>query len=194
MEPVRTQHPQLLYEAKVLRHLRGGTGIPEIHWFGTEGDQNIMVMDLLGPSLEDLFNYCSRKLSLKTVLMVGEQMINRVEYAHSKCFLHRDIKPDNFLMGVNRKSHQAGASCVCTYMYVQMRVWVYTCLYIIYVCTWIYACIQTHAFNMKNAPDFRRNIFLLCFFRVHASVLLRQMYAILPFPCVRRCKYTSIYL
>jgi casein kinase 1 len=109
MEPVRTQHPQLLYEAKVLRHLRGGTGIPEIHWFGTEGDQNIMVMDLLGPSLEDLFNYCGRKLSLKTVLMVGEQMINRVEYAHSKCFLHRDIKPDNFLMGVNRKSHQAGA-------------------------------------------------------------------------------------
>jgi len=106
MEPVRTQHPQLLYEAKVLRHLRGGVGIPEILWVGTESDSNIMVLDLLGPSLEDLFNYCSRRFSLKTVLMVGEQMLTRVEYVHTKCFLHRDIKPDNFLMGVNRKSHQ----------------------------------------------------------------------------------------
>lgn len=115
MEPVRSQHPQLLYEAKVLRHLRGGVGIPEILWVGTESDSNIMVLDLLGPSLEDLFNYCSRRFSLKTVLMVGEQMLTRVEYVHSKCFLHRDIKPDNFLMGVNRKSHQVSciASCLC---------------------------------------------------------------------------------
>lgn len=106
IEPVRTQHPQLLYEAKVLRHLRGGVGIPEILWVGTEAESNIMAIDLLGPSLEDLFNYCNRRFSLKTVLMVGEQMLTRIEYVHSKCFLHRDVKPDNFLMGTNRKSHQ----------------------------------------------------------------------------------------
>mmetsp|Transcript_29071 Transcript_29071/g.69921 ORF Transcript_29071/g.69921 Transcript_29071/m.69921 type:complete len:369 (+) Transcript_29071:203-1309(+) len=106
IEPVRTQHPQLLYEAKVLRHLRGGVGIPEILWVGTEAESNIMAIDLLGPSLEDLFNYCNRRFSLKTVLMVGEQMLTRIEYVHSKCFLHRDVKPDNFLMGINRKSHQ----------------------------------------------------------------------------------------
>lgn len=82
IEPVRTQHPQLLYEAKVLRHLRGGVGIPEILWVGTESDSNIMAIDLLGPSLEDLFNYCNRRFSLKTVLMVGEQMLTRIEYVH----------------------------------------------------------------------------------------------------------------
>lgn len=50
-------------------------GIPNIKWFGVEGDYNVLVMDLLGPSLEDLFTFCSRKLSLKTVLMLADQMV-----------------------------------------------------------------------------------------------------------------------
>ncbi|KAA3486136.1 casein kinase I-like [Gossypium australe] len=81
-------------------------GIPNVRWFGVEGDYNVMVMDLLGPSLEDLFNFCSRKLSLKSVLMLADQMINRVEFVHSKSFLHRDIKPDNFIMGLGRRANQ----------------------------------------------------------------------------------------
>ncbi|KAG2398625.1 casein kinase 1-like protein 1 [Vigna umbellata] len=106
LENVKTKHPQLLYESKLYRVLQGGTGIPDIRWFGVEGDYNVLVMDLLGPSLEDLFNFCSRKLSLKTVLMLADQMINRVEFVHCKSFLHRDIKPDNFLMGLGRRANQ----------------------------------------------------------------------------------------
>ncbi|KAE8656242.1 Casein kinase I isoform delta [Hibiscus syriacus] len=97
-ENVKTKHPQLLYESKLYKILQGGTGIPNVRWSGIEGDYNALVMDLLGPSLEDLFNFCSQKLSLKT--------FNRVEYAHSKSILHRDIKPDNFLMGLGGRANQ----------------------------------------------------------------------------------------
>nr|GEW98302.1 casein kinase I-like [Tanacetum cinerariifolium] len=106
LEPTKTKHPQLHYESKIYMLLQGGTGVPNLKWFGVEGEYNVMVIDLLGPSLEDLFNYCNRKFSLKTVLMLADQLINRVEYMHARSFLHRDLKPDNFLMGLGRKANQ----------------------------------------------------------------------------------------
>ncbi|KAL4560058.1 hypothetical protein LXL04_032206 [Taraxacum kok-saghyz] len=109
LENIKTKHPQLLYESKLYKILQGGTGIPNVRWFGVEGDYNVLVLDLLGPSLEDLFNFCNRKLSLKTVLMLADQMINRVEFVHCKSFLHRDLKPDNFLMGLGRRANQVYA-------------------------------------------------------------------------------------
>lgn len=104
IENRKTKHPQLLFEAKVYNFLQGGSGIAKINWSGVDGDDNVLVLDLLGPSLEDLFVYCRRKFSLKTVLMLADQMITKIEYVHSKGFLHRDVKPDNFLMGLGRKA------------------------------------------------------------------------------------------
>ncbi|CAK0902224.1 unnamed protein product [Prorocentrum cordatum] len=97
LESIKSTHPQLPHESRVYRILAGGVGVPNLHWYGVEGDYNVIGIDLLGPSLEDLFSFCNRKFSLKTVLMLADQMINRVEYVHAKNFIHRDIKPDNCL-------------------------------------------------------------------------------------------------
>jgi serine/threonine protein kinase len=97
--------PQLLIESKIYRILQGGSGIPRILWFGSELNFNILVLELLGPSLEDLFTYCRRKFSLKTVLMLFDQLLRRIEFIHSNHLLHRDVKPDNFLLGIGKKSH-----------------------------------------------------------------------------------------
>jgi casein kinase 1 len=107
LESVWSKHPQLSYEYKLYTILLSMTnstalGIPRVHWFGREGDYFVLVMDLLGSSLEDLFNHCGRKFSLKTTLMLADQLIARIGYVHSRNFIHRDIKPDNFVIGRNK--------------------------------------------------------------------------------------------
>ncbi|CAN8237395.1 unnamed protein product [Cochlearia groenlandica] len=103
LESTKTPYPQLPYESRIYRILQGGTGIPNMRWYGVDGGYNVLAMDLLGPSLENQFNCCNRRFTLKTVLMLADQMMNRIEFIHSRSFLHRDIKPDNFLVGSNNR-------------------------------------------------------------------------------------------
>lgn len=103
--PVSEGRHMLQSEAETLSALAGGAGMPRLLWFGEEADYYVLVTELLGPSLEDLHHYCYEPLSLKTVLQIADQAIARVQYIHSKGFLHRDMKPENFLMGTGRQGN-----------------------------------------------------------------------------------------
>ncbi|KAK7220568.1 hypothetical protein V2G26_008571 [Clonostachys chloroleuca] len=98
-EPRKSDAPQLRDEYRTYKILVGCPGIPNVYYFGQEGLHNILVIDLLGPSLEDLFDHCGRRFSIKTVVMVAKQMLSRVQTIHEKHLIYRDIKPDNFLIG-----------------------------------------------------------------------------------------------
>ncbi|GJJ06872.1 hypothetical protein Clacol_001068 [Clathrus columnatus] len=93
-------HVVLSYEAAIYAQLKGVSGLPRVHWHGPQrGGQYIMVMDKLGPTLAHLKNFCRGRFSLKTILMLGDQMLSIIEAVHSRGIIVRDIKPENFAMG-----------------------------------------------------------------------------------------------
>ena len=105
MEDINAAQPQLIAEYKIYKYLQNGFGIPKVYECSKSKKNIIVIMELLGESLEKKLNKCNRKFSLLTVLMIGEQLVTRLEFIHSKNYLHRDIKPDNFLVGRGHKNN-----------------------------------------------------------------------------------------
>jgi serine/threonine protein kinase len=105
LEYVEVHPSHLENEVEIYKILHGPPGIPKVYWDGTECEFRVMAFELLGPNLADLLNYCGGKFSLKTVLMLADQLISRFRHIHSKNYIHRDVKPDNLLMGDGKRGN-----------------------------------------------------------------------------------------
>lgn len=99
VENRKISNPLLEREAYILFYLKG-PGLPEIKSFGKTKDLYILIQTLLGPSLSNLLDKHSIKFTVKDICLLSIQMLERLEHVHSKNFIHRDIKPQNFLMGI----------------------------------------------------------------------------------------------
>ncbi|KAG4106983.1 kinase-like protein [Neocallimastix lanati (nom. inval.)] len=99
-ESINSNDKHLHLEYAIYQRLYGVEGMPKVLYFGQKNTENIMIMELLGPSIESLFNICERHFSIKTVCMIGKQLLTRLEMVHKRGIIYRDIKPENFLIGL----------------------------------------------------------------------------------------------
>ena len=105
LENQKTKHPQLKNEKNVLDLVGDCEGFPRAFDYGTYNEYNFMAIELLGPSLLDMYEFCNFNFSLQTVCLIAIQLITRVSELHVKNYIHRDIKPENFLVGIEDKSN-----------------------------------------------------------------------------------------
>ena len=94
---VKKSYLQIEYD--ILTVLQGSPGVPTVYQFFKSEDRNYLVMEALGRSIEQIFILHKQTFSLKTIIQIALQMIDRIEYLHLKGFIHRDIKPGNFTIG-----------------------------------------------------------------------------------------------
>eukprot|EP00735_Rhodelphis_limneticus_P002436 TRINITY_DN13304_c0_g1::TRINITY_DN13304_c0_g1_i1::g.12628::m.12628 TRINITY_DN13304_c0_g1::TRINITY_DN13304_c0_g1_i1::g.12628 ORF type:complete len:297 (+),score=-0.39,sp/Q9ZUP4/CKL5_ARATH/48.82/9e-96,Pkinase/PF00069.20/4.6e-15,Pkinase_Tyr/PF07714.12/0.073 TRINITY_DN13304_c0_g1_i1:100-990(+) len=99
-EPLKKKPAILPFEYSVFEALQGNPGIPNVRWYGVEHNHRALVIDGVGPSLEDLLKFCGGKFSLKTVLLIADQLLSRLECLHEHGFVHRDVEPGHFLIGM----------------------------------------------------------------------------------------------
>ena len=91
-------------EFEILKDIQGGIGIPRVMKYRQGHNHNYLIMELLGKSIEKLFSDNDKHFSLKTIFQIGYQMIERIQYVHYKGYIHRDIKPGNFVIGRGEKN------------------------------------------------------------------------------------------
>ena len=96
----------LVKEAKILADLQGEAGFPKILAQGIKDTFNYryMVMPILGLDMQKCLKLAGGNFSLKTTLMLADQIIRRLETLHNHGYVHRDIKPDNFMLGKDSTS------------------------------------------------------------------------------------------
>lgn len=99
VENMSVKYPQLYQEYLTYKALKGHEGFAKVFCYTQERNCNILVMERLGQSLNDLFGSCGGIFTLKCVLMIADQMLTRLEDLHEKGFIHRDVKPSNILVG-----------------------------------------------------------------------------------------------
>ena len=99
------EQKSLKMEAKIYQYLANTEGIPQLKWFGATNNVNYLVTNLLEHSVTSLVKEYGR-LSIKTVLLLGTQMIERLEILHGHYLIHRDIKPDNFMINISDKTNK----------------------------------------------------------------------------------------